>query len=91
MGECGCDLEVVRCSEHADDVVLRMTRAERDSIDAALRRAIASAIAHYGNEPYRDDPRWTPWTRFGKRVADRCEQARAILRRADTGVQQPDA
>lgn len=82
MGECGCSLEVERCSEHADDVVLVMTRADMKRVEEALRGAAVAAIAHYSDEPYEDDPRWSPWTRFGKRVADRCELARTILRSA---------
>ena len=32
------------------------------------------------NEPYPDDPRWTPWTRFGKRAADIAVEAKAAIR-----------
>lgn len=51
-----------------------------DAIDRALTKTITSAIAHYSSEPYPDDPRWSPWTRFGKRLADRAGDARRELR-----------
>lgn len=86
MGECGCTLEVARCSEHADDVVLVVARDDLERVDEALRSAAVSAIAHYASEPYEDDPQWSPWSRFGKPVADRCTRAREILRRAESGV-----
>ena len=39
---------------------------------------VAPTLAH----PYLDDPRWTPWTRFGERAARRAHDARSNLRRA---------
>ena len=33
-------------------------------------------------EPYPDDPRWSSWTRFGKRAADAAANAQAEITRA---------
>jgi hypothetical protein len=82
MGECGCDLRVTRCRDHSDDVVLVLSREEADHIDQALSRAISFAVAFADATPYPDDPRWSPWTRFGKPMADRCDRARRAFRRA---------
>ena len=55
----------------------------------ALRNAKVNAIAHYSGEPYKDDPRWSPWTRFGSRVASRCERAETALRAAVSRMEGP--
>ncbi len=52
-----------------------------DKIDRALSKAITTSIALADDTPYPDDPRWSPWTRFHKPVADRCREAREALRR----------
>jgi hypothetical protein len=81
MGDCGCSLDVERCSEHQTDVVLVLSAADYRRVEYALRRAAAHAVAFADNTPYPDDPRWTPWTRFGKPVAERCTNARKIIQR----------
>lgn len=52
-----------------------------DALDA-LRENITTWITLHPllNEPYPDDPRWTPWTRFGKRAADRAVEAQTAIR-----------
>lgn len=61
-----------------DQIVL--TTAEARTIEKALSGTIQHMVAFADNTPYTDDPRWSPWTRFQKRVADRCGEARRILR-----------
>ncbi len=48
----------------------------------ALRENITTWITVHPllNEPYPDAPRWTPWTQFGKRAADRAVEAQAAIR-----------
>ena len=68
--------------------------AERETLqkalregDSALKAWIATAItlrAHLG-EPYPDDTRWTPYTRFVERELRRTEVARATIRAALAG------
>jgi hypothetical protein len=60
---------------------ITLTRQEAEQIEDALGRSIRQLVAHTSNEPYPDDPRWTPWTRFAKPVADRCSAARTMLRK----------
>lgn len=50
MGECGCDLQVRRCREHADDVVLVL---EREEARIAMRW-----ILGYRPGPYPEDREW---------------------------------
>ena len=59
-----------------------ISRELADQIDRALTKTITSAVAFYSTEPYPDDPRWTPWTRFGKPLCARAEKARSELREA---------
>jgi hypothetical protein len=60
---------------------ITISRELAEQIDRALTATITNAIAHYSNEPYLDDPRWTPWTRFGRRVAARADEARKEIRK----------
>jgi hypothetical protein len=64
------------------DGSITLSREEAQAIDRALTKTITSAIAFYSDEPYPDDPRWTPWTRFGKPLAARAEMARKPVREA---------
>ena len=66
----------------AQDENVTLPRKVVEQAAEALRNAKVNAIAHYSNEPYPDDPRWTPWTRFGKRVADRCDRYEKALKEA---------
>ena len=84
MGECGCSLGVERCTEHQDDVVLVLSATDYKRIDDALRKAASYAVAFADDTPYPDDPRWSPWTRFGKPMAERATNARAVLTRGKT-------
>lgn len=63
-----------------------LTMAEAKAIDRALTKTVTQAIAFYSDKPYPDDPRWTPWTRFGKPLANRADEARKMLRRAMANV-----
>ncbi len=61
-----------------------------DKIDRALSKAITTSVALADDTPYPDDPRWSPWTRFHKPVADRCREAREALReRVSAAEQEP--
>lgn len=53
-----------------------------DKVDRALTKCITTSIALSDrlDDPYPDDPRWTPWTRFAKPAADRALDARKALR-----------
>lgn len=57
-----------------------MTRDELAAVDRALSKAITHLIATADDTPYSDDPRWSPWTRFQKPLADRCRDARGPVR-----------
>ena len=59
-----------------------ISREVAEQIDCVLTMTITHAIAHYSNEPYPDDPRWTPWTRFGRPLSERAGEARKALREA---------
>lgn len=59
-----------------------MTRDELEAIDRALSKAITHLIATADDTPYPDDPRWSPWTRFQKPLAERCREAREPVRAA---------
>ena len=69
--------------------------AERERLREALREAagalkawIATALtlrAHL-EDPYPDDPRWTPYTRFVERELRRTAAARAAIRAALEGT-----
>lgn len=61
---------------------LTMDRKQLEAIDRALSKSIAHLIAFADDTPYPDDPRWSPWTRFQKPLAERCEAARAPVREA---------
>ena len=52
--------------------------------DEALRRNIVTwiALAPLLDEPYPDDPRWTPYTRFAKRAMRQAGDARKAIREA---------
>lgn len=60
-----------------------MTTKDVERIDYTLTKAISHLIAFADDTPYLDDPRWSPWTRFQKPLADRCRVAREIVRGAD--------
>lgn len=55
-----------------------------DQIDVALTKCVTTSIALSNtlDVPYKDDPSWTPWTRFAKPAADRAFAARKALRAA---------
>lgn len=57
-----------------------MTPEDLQTLDRALTKAISYAVAFADNTPHPDDPRWTPWSRFGKPMAERCENARKLVR-----------
>jgi hypothetical protein len=59
-----------------------LTRRELDAIDRALSKTISHLIATADDTPFADDPRWSPWTRFQKPLADRCREARKPVRDA---------
>lgn len=61
---------------------VQVNRADVERAIEALHAAKVDAIAFYSDEPYPDDPRWSPWTRFGKRTADKCDRAEKALREA---------
>jgi hypothetical protein len=50
-----------------------------DQTVAALRKAEIHMVAFADAEPYKDDPRWSPWDRFQKPVAKCCKAARTAL------------
>jgi hypothetical protein len=56
------------------------SRTDLEAIDRALSKTIAHLVAFANTTPYLDDPRWSPWTRFQKPLADRCDAARAKVR-----------
>lgn len=65
---------------------LDRVRAERDEYAAALDRARAArsrvssaliAVAPLLDQPYPDDPRWTPWTRFVRPAMAKLREALA--------------
>lgn len=62
----------------SDSVAL--PRDELEQIECALSRTIRHLIAFADTKPYPDDPRWSPWTRFQKPLADRCSAARDLVR-----------
>jgi hypothetical protein len=62
----------------SDQIVL--TRAEAVTIEAALTKTIVQQIAFSDDTPYKDDPRWSPWTRWQKPLVNRCDKARKLLR-----------
>lgn len=70
-----------------DSDTVTLSRDVVDQAIKALRNAKVNAIAHYSNEPYPDDPRWSPWTRFGHRVVQRCDYSEKALRAALPGFQ----
>jgi hypothetical protein len=47
------------------------------------RKIQAVIIAICPDTPYPDDPRWTPWTRFGKRACAKVEQ---LVAQAEQGI-----
>lgn len=55
-----------------------------DQVDRALTRTVTTAltISPLLDDPYPDDPRWTPYTRWVKPNADRVMAARDALRAA---------
>lgn len=67
-------------ADQSESVVL--SREAAGQIDRALHKTIVHLIATANKEPYPDDPRWSPWTRWQKPLADRCDQARKALRKA---------
>jgi len=58
---------------------VEVPRAVIEQANQALRKASVHLIAFSDANPYPDDPRWSPWTRFQKPVADRCYAAREAL------------
>ncbi len=58
----------------------KLTRNELKAVDRALSDTISLLIALADDTPYPDDPRWTPWTRFQKPLAERCRRARKPVR-----------
>jgi hypothetical protein len=59
-----------------------LSRDQMRAIDRALSATISHLIATADDTPYSDDPRWTPWTRFQKPLAERCRLAREPVREA---------
>lgn len=57
-----------------------MTVRPEPNVDTLRRSVIATLITLAGNEPYPDDPRWTPWTRFGERAAREVDDLAALAR-----------
>lgn len=60
----------------------------------ALRANVITWIVLEGalGTPYPDDPRWTPWTRFGERAFRRAGEALEVVRAALTPTKEaPDA
>ncbi len=55
-----------------------------DEALAALKRSRTHLIAFNDPTPYKDDPRWSPWTRFQKPLAERCQAAIDALNAAMT-------
>lgn len=54
-----------------------MTFAPSDERVAVLRRDILAsliAVKSHLDQPYLDDPRWTPWTRFIERTLGRVDE-----------------
>lgn len=62
-----------------------LTHDELAAIDRALTKTISHMVAFADSAPYPDDPRWSPWTRFQKPLAERCRAAREPVRRALNG------
>lgn len=61
-------------SEIPDEVLDRVERALKDCYHAAL------TLSNGLNEPYLDDPRWTPWTRWLGPASQKAYDARRELR-----------
>lgn len=80
------------CEKHDDEVeAAESFRTENERLREALD--VANKALHQNittwitlspvlEEPYPDDPRWTPWTRFGKRAADAAVNAQSEIKRA---------
>lgn len=72
-------------AEEIDAAERRLEQAEqaRDEAREILAGAAADLMAISSNpkvnEPYPDDPRWSPWSRFGARALARVGEARAAL------------
>jgi hypothetical protein len=70
----------------------RLREAEEALVEAgeALRNHATHwiTISPLLEEPYPDDPRWSPWTRFGKRACDRGQAARKQVREALTALRE---
>lgn len=66
--------------ESGDTITL--PRAVVEQADTALRRAGITLIALVSSEPYPDDPRWSPWTRFASPACGRIDAARKALKEA---------
>lgn len=64
------------------DDTITLPRAVVEQASDALRKASVHLVAFADNNPYPDDPRWSPWTRFQKPVTDRCYAAREALLKA---------
>ncbi len=57
----------------------------RDAIEAAitaLDKTITHLIVMSDDTPYQDDPRWSPWSRWGHPLCERCDIARKDLKSA---------
>lgn len=87
-------------TEDIDQIVaLFHERARLESRVKELEAALAEAKASLGENittwitlepalstPYPDDPRWTPWTRFGERAFRAAGRAHETVRRALTSA-----
>lgn len=63
---------------HQDSDVARAALREADD---ALRQHMTAwiTVAPLLEDPYPDDPRWSPWTRYGERACRRGDAARAAV------------
>jgi hypothetical protein len=52
----------------------RASRLRRDILASLI------AVKPHLDVPYRDDPRWTPWTRFVERTLDRVDELAEIAK-----------
>jgi hypothetical protein len=58
--------------------------APDERVSRLRRDILASLIAVKGSldQPYPDDPRWSPWTRFVERTLDRVDELAGIAKDA---------
>jgi hypothetical protein len=80
MGGCVVSDPLHGPSDSGDTVTISRELAKH--IDRALTNSATTLIAVLGDDPYPDDPRWTPWTRFGSPVCARISEVRKGLREA---------